>query len=187
MSKIGKKPIIVPAGVTVTVANGEVKVKGAKGELHYSLPTGVEVVVSGTSVSVKRKGNDPQERRLHGLVRAFVQNMVIGASKGFEKRLEMIGVGYRAQATGKKITLNLGFSHPVDYHAPEGVSIQMDQENKNLIIISGANRQKVGQVASDLRALRPPEPYKGKGIRYVDEHVVRKAGKAAATAGGTSA
>ncbi|MFH0820784.1 MAG: 50S ribosomal protein L6 [Candidatus Peregrinibacteria bacterium] len=183
MSKIGKKPIAAPSGVTITVTGSVVKVKGAKGELSYSLPAGIQVVVEGQVVSVKRQGNDLQVRRCHGLVRAFVNNMIVGVSKGFEKRLEMIGVGYRAQASGKKITLNLGFSHPIEYLAPEGVTIQMDQENKNTIIITGVDRQKVGQVASDLRTFRPPEPYKGKGIKYIDEHIVRKAGKAAATAG----
>ncbi len=187
MSKIGKKPIIIPSGITVTLADGQLSVKGAKGELHYTLESGIQVLITPPVINVKRQGNDLQVRRFHGLTRAMLNNMITGVSKGFEKRLEMVGVGYRAQATGKKITLNLGFSHPIEYNAPTGVTIQIDQENKNMILVSGVDRQKVGQVASDLRAMRPPEPYKGKGIHYLGEHIVRKAGKAAAGAGGAGA
>ncbi|MFH1012632.1 MAG: 50S ribosomal protein L6 [Candidatus Peregrinibacteria bacterium] len=187
MSKIGKKPIIIPSGVDVTVAGDRVKVKGSKGELAVAIIPGVEIRVVEGQVICKRRGNSPKERGFHGLMRALINNMIVGVSKGFQKRLEIIGVGYRAQTSGKKITLSLGFSHPIEYQAPEGVDIKMDEEVKNIIVISGIDRQKVGQVASDLRGYRPPEPYKGKGIRYVDEYVPRKAGKSAATAGSSGA
>lgn len=180
MSKIGKKSILVPTGVEVTLAGELITVKGPKGTLHQPLVPGIQMTVADNTVSFRRKGDGPKERGFHGLMRALVNNMVTGVSKGFQKRLELVGVGYRAQATGKKITLNLGFSHPVEFHAPEGIDIKMDEEQKNVIIISGADRQKVGQVASNIRGYRPPEPYKGKGIRYTDEHVVRKSGKTAA-------
>lgn len=181
MSKIGKKPIALPSGVTVTVTEGQIKVKGPKGELqHPSMPS-IQVLVNPPVVTVKREGDEAEQRRAHGLVRASLQNMITGVTTGFQKKLEMIGVGYRAQAAGKKITLNLGFSHPIEYHAPAGITLEMDAENKSIIIVSGIDRQKVGQVAAQLRAYRPPEPYKGKGIRYVGEYVPRKTGKAAVT------
>jgi large subunit ribosomal protein L6 len=182
MSRIGKQLITVPDGVEITIQDRRVKVKGPKGELEYTFPESIEVVNKEGRITVKRKNDEKEARSFHGLVRALINNMVEGVSKGFEKRLEIIGVGYRAQASGKKITLNLGFSHPIDFNAPEGVTIEMDKENKNVIIISGIDRQKVGQAAAQIREYRPPEPYKGKGIRYIDEHVHRKAGKAAAKA-----
>lgn len=183
MSLIGKQPITVPQGVEVTLQDNVIKTKGPKGELTYELLPYVEVIVAEGVVTVKRKNDEKVSKSAHGLTRALIQNMVIGVSKGFEKKLEIIGVGYRAQATGKKITLNLGFSHPVEYQAPEGVTIEMDKDNKNMILVSGIDKQRVGEAAAQIRKFRPPEPYKGKGVRYHDEYVHRKAGKTAAKAG----
>jgi large subunit ribosomal protein L6 len=181
MSKIGKMPVVVPEGVEVTLADHHIQLKGPKGELGYTFSPLVTVTHTNNLIIVKRKGDSPEERGFHGLTRALINNMTVGVSKGFEKRLEIIGVGYRAQISGQKITLNLGFSHPIDYIAPEGVAIKMDEEQKNVVVLSGIDRQAVGQVASDIRNYRPPEPYKGKGIRYVGEYVPRKAGKATAS------
>ncbi len=180
MSLIGKQPIKVPDSVEISITGQTIKVKGTKGELEYTFLPLVEVIHEDGNIVVKRKNDDKESRSIHGLTRALINNMVIGVSEGFEKRLEIIGVGYRAQASEKKITLNLGFSHPIDYEAPEGVKIEMDKENKNIIIISGVDKQMVGEAAARIRKYRPPEPYKGKGIRYIDEYVRRKAGKTAA-------
>jgi len=182
MSRIGKVPITIPAGVQVTLADRTIKVKGAKGELSYSYSTLVEVTQEGDQIIVKRNGDDKEPRAFHGLTRALINNMVQGVSKGFEKRLQLVGVGFRAQVTGKKLVLNVGFSHPIDYMIPEGVKVEMDKEDKNILVVSGIDRQKVGETAAQIRKFRKPEPYKGKGIRYVDEYVRRKAGKAAAKA-----
>lgn len=182
MSRIGKQIIVIPDGVEVTISGNNVKVKGPKGELELDFSKKIEVVQKDNQIQVKRDSDEPEERSLHGLTRALINNMVIGVSDGFEKRLEIIGVGYRAQVSGSKITLNLGFSHPVELTAPEGVEVKMDEENKNTVIISGINKQAVGQFAAIIRKHRPPEPYKGKGIRYVGEYVPRKAGKAVVTA-----
>jgi large subunit ribosomal protein L6 len=181
MSRIGKQIIKVPEGVQVTVNGNTIKVKGPKGELTYDFSPTIQVVLKDNQIQVKRSSDEPNERSLHGLTRALINNMIIGVSIGFEKRLEIIGVGYRAQVSGRKITLNLGFSHPVELEAPEGISVEMNKEQKNIIIVSGFDRQAVGQFAANIRSFRLPEPYKGKGIRYVDEYVPRKAGKAAAT------
>ena len=180
MSRIGKQPITVPEGVEVTVTDKTIKVKGSKGELEHKFPSCIDVGVKDNVVTVKRSSDEPAERSLHGLTRAMINNMIIGVSEGFEKRLEIIGVGYRAQVSGSKITLNLGFSHPIELDAPEGVDLEMDKEQKNVIIITGIDKQAVGQFSAIIRKFRPPEPYKGKGIRYVDEYVARKVGKAAA-------
>lgn len=180
MSRIGNKSIKVPAGVEVTIANKSVKVKGPKGELNFGLKPSIEVVLENGDLHVSRKGNDKDVKSLHGLTRAILNNMVTGVSKGFERRLELIGVGYRAQATGKKITMHLGYSHPIEFNAPENVKIEMDKEEKNIVIVSGVDKQLVGETAANIRKFRAPEPYKGKGIRYVNEFVRRKAGKAAA-------
>ena len=182
MSLICKRPITVPEGVEVTLTDRLIKVKGAKGELEYTHMPLVEVLQQDNQIIVKRKNDTKESRSAHGLTRALIQNMIIGVSKGYEKRLEIIGVGYRAQTSGNKITMSLGFSHPIEYQALEGVTVQMDQEKKNIIIISGIDKQKVGETAAQIRKYRPPEPYKGKGIRYTDEYVRRKAGKAAAKA-----
>jgi large subunit ribosomal protein L6 len=183
MSRIGNKPIKVPAGVQVTITAEEMKVKGPKGELKQAMFPGIKILLNEDIIKVKRSSDEPEQRSLHGLTRAFLSNMIKGVTSGFEKRLEIIGVGYRAQVSGKKVTLNLGFSHPIEMECPPGVSAEMDKEQKNTMIITGIDKQAVGQFAANIRALKKPEPYKGKGIKYIDEVIVRKAGKAAAAAG----
>ncbi len=182
MSRIGKQIINIPSGVDVTVDGTHVKVKGSKGELEMDFDPSMIITKEESSLSVKRKSDEPNVRSLHGLTRALMANMVKGVSEGFEKRLEIIGVGYRAQTSGKKLTLNLGFSHPVELTVPDGLTAEMDKEQKNTLVISGIDKQLVGQFAANIRSYRPPEPYKGKGIRYSDEYVARKAGKSAAGA-----
>lgn len=182
MSRIGKKPVAIPGGVTVEVNGNNIVVKGPKGELSYAHLPEVTVTIEENQVVVTRKNDEKESRARHGLTRQLVQNMVTGVSDGFEKRLEIIGVGYKAQAKGKSVTLNLGHSHPIDFSAPEGVEINQDEQNKNILIITGIDKQKVGQTASVIRGFRPPEPYKGKGVRYVGEEVIIKPGKAAAKA-----
>jgi len=179
MSRIGKQIIAIPAGVEVTINANHVTVKGPKGALEYTFPASISVINQDSTLQIKRISDEPEAFAYHGLVRALINNMVIGVSKGFEKKLEIIGVGYRAAVAGKKITLSLGYSHPIEMQAPEGVVVEMDKELKNVIVISGPDRQAIGQFASNIRGYRPPEPYKGKGIRYLGEHVVRKAGKTA--------
>ncbi len=179
MSRIGAKSIALPSGVTLTVAGETVSVKGPKGELTLQTLPEVAVTTEGQEAKVIRKGDSHEARARHGLTRALLASMVLGVSKGYEKRLEIIGVGYKAQGKGKSVTLQLGYSHPIEYKAPVGVEIQNDTENKQILVISGIDKQRVGQVAADIRGYRPPEPYKGKGIRYTDEYVRRKVGKAA--------
>jgi len=180
MSRIGRQIIEIPEGVEVILDGTHIKVKGTKGELEFTFDPRVTVVIEEKDIKIRRTSDEPEVRALHGLTRALINNMVVGVSTGFEKRMEIIGVGYRAQTSGSKITLNLGFSHPVELIAPEGVSVEMDKEKKNAIIVSGMDKQKIGQFASNIRSFRPPEPYKGKGIRYEGEYVPRKAGKSAA-------
>jgi large subunit ribosomal protein L6 len=182
MSRIGKKTIKVPAGVIVTIEGNKIKVKGPKGELRYEFSSAVKVACTDGVIQIKRVNDEPSDRSLHGLARALINNMINGVTTGYEKRLEIIGVGYRAQPSPKKLTLNLGFSHPIDLPVPEGIHVEMDKEQKNVLIVSGIDKQAVGQFSANIRGFRPPEPYKGKGIRYVDEYVPRKAGKAAAGA-----
>ena len=179
MSRIGAKPVAIPSGVTVEVKSGVVHVKGSKGELTYTLLPEVTVTVEGTEAKVGRRDNSDTARARHGLTRMLIRNMVIGVSEGYEKKLEIIGVGYKAQIKGKTLALNLGHSHPISFALPAGVEAGQDEKNKNIVILRGIDKQLVGQVASDLRALRPPEPYKGKGVRYLGEAVRRKPGKAA--------
>ncbi len=175
MSRIGRMPIAIPAGVTVTMAeNNHVTVKGPKGTLERSLPIEMEVKVEGAEVTVSRPNDLKKMKSLHGLTRTLINNMVIGVSEGYEKTLEVNGVGYRAQKSGKKLTLNLGFSHPVEMTDPEGIESKVDG---NKIIISGIDKEKVGQYAAEIRDKRRPEPYKGKGIKYADEVIRRKVGK----------
>lgn len=184
MSRIGKQPVKIPNGVTITQeSDGALAVKGPKGELKMTPHELVKVEVKDDTVIVTRGSDDKFERSLHGLTRALVANMVTGVSEGFEKKLEIKGVGYRAQLQGKKLVLNLGHSHPIEYTPEEGIEIEIDKENKNLLSVKGIDKEKVGHAAAIIRGYRPPEPYKGKGIRYVDEYVQRKAGKAAAGAG----
>lgn len=180
MSRIGKKIIRIPAGVEVLIDGNLVKVKGTKGSLETNFPSSIQISKKDDSIQVSRSSDDPKVRSLHGLGRALIANMIVGVSDGFQKRLEIIGVGYRAQIAGKKLTLNLGFSHPIELEIPTGLTVEMDKDQKNTLVVSGIDRQLVGQFSANIRSFRPPEPYKGKGIRYIDEVVVRKAGKSAA-------
>lgn len=181
MSRIGRKTVAIPQGVTVEVKGSTVHVKGPKGELSYVLLPEVSITIEGSDITVTRKDDSKAARARHGLTRALVANMVEGVSKGYEKQLEIIGVGYKANVKSKTLLqLNLGHSHPIDFKIPAGVEITQDEKNKNLLKIAGADKQLVGQVSAVIRGLRPPEPYKGKGIRYIDEIVRRKVGKAAA-------
>jgi len=162
----------VPSGVTVTLSDGSLAVKGAKGELKFALDRDVEVVQEDGVLQVRQAGAGHQAHAMAGTTRALLNNMVVGVSQGFERRLTLVGVGYRAQAQGKVLNLTLGFSHPVNYAVPEGVTIETPSQTE--IVVRGVDKQKVGQVAAEIRAYRPPEPYKGKGVRYSDEVVVRK-------------
>jgi large subunit ribosomal protein L6 len=177
MSRIGRKPIPVPESVTVDVAPGRVAVKGPKGELEQSLSPDMTVAQDGGTVTVQRPTDRGEHRALHGLTRSLIANMVEGVTEGFEKRLEIQGVGYRAQLKGRKLEMALGYSHPVSIEAPEGIEFEVPQPTE--IVVRGIDKQLVGQVAADIRKRRPPEPYKGKGIRYRGEHVLRKVGKRA--------
>lgn len=176
MSRIGKRPIPVPNNVTVTIADQHVAVKGPKGELSRILPGEVEVVQEGDTLLVNRRSESRVARQRHGLCRTLVANMVEGVSQGFQRRLEIQGVGYRAQVQGRNLVLSVGYSHPVQIEPPEG--IQLAVENNTNVVVSGTNKEIVGNIAAQIRAVRPPEPYKGKGIRYAGEVVRRKAGKA---------
>ena len=178
MSRIGKMPVVLPKGVEVKQANGTLSVKGPKGSLQLSAHPDMNVVIDGGEVRVERPSEEKQHRALHGLTRSLITNMVIGVTDGFAKTLEIVGVGYRADLKGKGLTLSLGFSHTIEYTPDDGVSLECP--NQTTIVVSGIDKQKVGQAAADIRAFRPPEPYKGKGIRYKGEHVRRKAGKTAA-------
>ena len=171
-------PVVLPKGVEVKQANGTLSVKGPKGSLQLSAHPDMKVVIDGGEVRVERPSDEKQHRALHGLTRSLITNMVIGVTDGFAKTLEIVGVGYRADLKGKGLTLSLGFSHTIEYTPDDGVSLECP--NQTTIVVSGIDKQKVGQAAADIRAFRPPEPYKGKGIRYKGEHVRRKAGKTAA-------
>lgn len=178
MSRIGNAPIPVPQGVTVTVEGSTVRVKGPKGELEQRIRPEVDVRVEEGEVVVSRSSDLNQIRAYHGLTRALVANMVEGVTNGFRRGLEIVGVGYRADKRGKNLVLTVGYSHDVEYPEPEGISLTTPSQTQ--ILVEGIDKQKVGQVAAELRAVRPPEPYKGKGIRYQDEQVRRKAGKTGA-------
>ena len=179
MSRLGRKPVALPSGVTVEVKNEMLHVTGSKGTLTFGVLPDITIAVEGSTVTVGRKNDEKKTRAAHGLTRALLQNMTVGVSQGFSKKLEIIGVGYKVQVQGKSLVLQLGYSHPVNFTLPAGIEAALDEKNKNLLTIRGIDKQLVGQVAAELRGLRPPEPYKGKGIRYVDEYVRRKAGKAA--------
>jgi large subunit ribosomal protein L6 len=177
MSRVGKSPINVPLGVDVDVEGDHITVTGPKGTLERTLPGAIKVEDNGDTLTVVRPNDERQNRALHGLVRSLVNNMVVGVTAGFRKELEIVGVGYRATARGQNaMELALGFSHPVNITAPEGITFEVPAPNR--IVVSGIDKEKVGQVAADIRAWRKPEPYKGKGVRYAGEHVQRKAGKA---------
>ena len=176
MSRIGRMPIALPAGVTVDIAeNNKVTVKGPKGTLERVLPAEMEIKLDGTTVTVSRPNDLKKMKSLHGLTRTLINNMVVGVSEGFEKKLEVNGVGYRAQKNGKLLVLSLGYSHPVEMEDPEGLEVTV--EGQNLITVKGIDKEKVGQYAAEIRGKREPEPYKGKGIKYVDEVIRRKVGK----------
>ena len=177
MSRIGKQPIEIPQGVDVTLNGQSVHVKGPKGELTFDAHSDMTVALDDGVVTVTRPSDDPKHRALHGLTRMLVANMVEGVLTGFSKTLEIQGVGYRALQKGSGIELHLGFSHTIEYPTPDGVSL--DLPDQTTIVVTGMDKQKVGQAAAEIRSLRPPEPYKGKGIRYRGEHVRRKAGKTA--------
>lgn len=174
MSRIGKQPVIIPSDVTVATVNNAVSVKGPKGELSYTLLNNISVEVKDNQVFVTRENDEPSLRAFHGLSRALINNMVIGVSQGFSKKLEINGVGYRVNHQGSELKLSLGFSHDVIYKIPPNVTALVEQ---NTITISGISKQQVGQVAAEIRALKKPEPYKGKGIKYSDERILRKSGK----------
>jgi large subunit ribosomal protein L6 len=177
MSRIGKQPVVVPEGVDVTVSDGTVRVKGPKGELSLTVHPEMSVAVADGEVQVSRPSDQPRHRALHGLTRSLVANMVEGVTDGFSRTLEIVGVGYRAEKKGKALGLALGFSHPVRFDPPEGIEI--DVPSPTTVVVQGADKQMVGQVAAEIRGFRPPEPYKGKGIRYQGEQIRRKAGKTA--------
>jgi large subunit ribosomal protein L6 len=178
MSRIGKKPIPVPKNVTATVEGHTVKVKGPKGELERRLHPEMAIALDNGNLVVARPSDEPNHRALHGLTRTLVANMVDGVTKGYSKQLEIVGVGYKAETRPYGLQLALGFSHPVEYRAPKGIKLTAPQPTQ--IVIEGADKELVGQVAAELRSLRPPEPYKGKGIKYQGEQIRRKAGKAGA-------
>ncbi len=177
MSRIGKKPIVVPAGVEVKLNGNEVTVKGPKGELKNTFNADMQIAMEGNEITVTRPSDNKDHRALHGLTRTLIANMVEGVANGYSKTLEVNGIGYRAQKQGKNLVMNLGFSHQVIMEEIPGITIEVP--NPNQIIVSGADKQQVGQFAAEVREKRPPEPYKGKGIKYADEHIRRKEGKAA--------
>lgn len=177
MSRIGKKPVQIPSGVTVTVDGSKISVKGSKGELSRTFSELVSIAQEGEEILVSRVDDSTESNAQQGLVRTLINNMVIGVSAGFEKQLELTGVGYRAALKGKDLELSLGYSHPVPYAAPEGITFEVPDNTH--INVKGISKEQVGQVAAEIRAKRAPEPYKGKGIHYVGEHIRRKLGKAA--------
>lgn len=177
MSRIGKKPVTVPAGVTVTINGNEVKAKGPKGELDRTFSDLVTISQEGEEIHVVRNDETTESNAQQGLTRTLIHNMVVGVSEGFEKKLELTGVGYRAQLKGQDLDLSLGYSHPVIYACPENISFEVPDNTH--ITVKGISKEQVGQVAAEVRAKRPPEPYKGKGIHYEGEHIRRKLGKAA--------
>jgi len=175
MSRIGKQPIVIPPKVKVEVKGQQVQVEGPKGKLNWELPRRTSLKVDDGKVVVSRQGDDAQAKALHGLSRALVNNMVRGVSEGFSKKLEIQGVGFKAAVQGKNVNLSLGYSHPVVYPIPDQIKVTVEENTK--LTIEGPDRQMVGQVAAEIRSFYPPEPYKGKGVRYADERVVRKEGK----------
>jgi len=177
MSRIGKAPVNLPSGVEVSVAERTITVKGPKGTLSRELPGEIEVSVDGSVLTCTRPNDERRNRAQHGLTRSLVNNMVLGVTEGFKKNLEIIGVGYRAEAQGPNaLRLNLGFSHPVNVNAPDGITFEVPVPTQ--IVVNGIDKEVVGQVAADIRSIRKPEPYKGKGVRYAGERILRKAGKA---------
>ncbi len=179
MSRVGRKVIAVPSGVKVKVGERAIEVQGPKGKLDSPVPPGISFELKGAELACKRTNDERQQRAFHGLARALAQNAIKGVTEGFSKDLDIVGVGYKAQVEGSKVVFSLGFSHPVEYRIPEGIKISVDKQTR--VTVSGIDRQKVGQVAAEIRGLRRPDPYKQKGIRYVGEVLKKKAGKAGAT------
>jgi large subunit ribosomal protein L6 len=180
VSRVGRKPILIVKGVTVTQKDGTVVVKGPKGELSATVHPDITVEIKPTEIQVSRHADDGAHRALHGLWRALIQNMINGVTQGYSQKLEIVGVGYRAEMKGKKLQLMLGYSHPILFGPPDGVNIEAPTQTS--VMVTGIDKQLVGLVAAKIRSFRPPEPYKGKGVKYEGEYVRRKAGKAAATA-----
>jgi large subunit ribosomal protein L6 len=181
MSRLGRKPIPLPKGVTLTVAAGGATVKGPKGELHRSIPEGVTVKLdagAAPAIVVTRDSDEREHRARHGLMRALLANMVKGVTDGFERKLEINGVGYRAEVAGQKLTMALGYSHPIVYELPKGIGAKVE---KNLVTLTGSDRELLGETAAKVRSFRPPEPYKGKGVKYLEETIRRKVGKTGAS------
>lgn len=176
MSRVGKKPILIPKNVKVSVTGNTVLVEGPKGKLTYEVHPNMTVEAKADQVLVSRRSDEKTDMALHGLTRTLINNMVVGTTAGYQKELEIQGVGFRAQVSGKKLVLLLGFSHPVEFHIPEGIVIEAPKPTQ--LIVKGIDKQKVGETAAEIRAIFPPEPYKGKGIRYVGEYVRKKVGKA---------
>jgi len=175
VSRIGNKPVVIPVGVTIDLKDNTVTVKGPKGELSYTFNQNITLVQNEGEVVFTRPDDSKENKTIHGTTRAVFNNMVVGVTEGFQRELELIGVGYRAQLQGKKLVLNVGYSHPVEFTPEEGLEIEVPSNTK--VIVKGYDKQKVGELAANIRGVRPPEPYKGKGIRYVDEFVRRKEGK----------
>jgi len=175
MSRIGKMPIAIPSGVKISLDGSEVKVQGPKGTLTQIMPARIPVVIEAEQVVVNRPTDDKSDRALHGLVRSLINNMVVGVTDGFTKGLEINGVGYRAEVSGKTLTMALGYSHPVVYELPAGIEVEVEKQTR--LTVKGIDKQLVGSAAAKIRSFRKPEPYKGKGVKYADEHIVRKAGK----------
>ncbi len=176
MSRIGKMPVPVPKGVEVSIAGGVVRVKGPKGQLEVGLLPGISAAVEAGELKIARSDEERQTRSAHGLLRSLLSNAAIGVSRGWSKELDIVGIGYRAESKGRSVRFNLGYSHPIDFDLPAGIEVDVDAKS-NRVTVRGVDRQQVGQIAADIRALRPPEPYKGKGIRYATERIRTKAGK----------
>jgi large subunit ribosomal protein L6 len=179
MSRVGRKVITIPKGVKVQVAAGHIQVEGPKGKLQSPIPTGISFKLEGSELQASRSSDERDQRALHGLARALAQNAIKGVTDGFSKELDIVGVGYRANVEGKKLVMSLGFSHPVEYEIPEGIKVTVDKQTH--LVVSGIDRQRVGQISAEIRGLRKPDPYKQKGIRYTGEVLKKKAGKAGAT------
>ena len=179
MSRVGRKPIVIPKDVKVSVAERALTVQGPRGQLETPVPPGISFALEAGSLACKRVGDEQQQRAFHGMARALAQNAVRGVTEGFSKELDIVGVGYKALLEGNKVVFSLGYSHPVEYRIPDGIKIAVDKQTR--VVVSGIDRQKVGQVAAEIRGLRKPDPYKQKGIRYVGEVLKKKAGKAGAT------
>ncbi|MEW5980422.1 MAG: 50S ribosomal protein L6 [Acidobacteriota bacterium] len=178
MSRVGKKPIPIPSGVKVNIESNKIEVQGPKGKLSTSLPAGIRFELTGSELIASRASESNQHKALHGLVRSLVANAVKGVTEGFKKELEIVGIGYRAELKGKSILFSLGYSHPIEFPIPSGIEVGVDRQTR--IVVSGIDRQKVGQTAANIRSLRKPDPYKNKGVRYAGEVLKKKAGKTGA-------